>query len=221
VRAPLSTRLAAEFLGTGLLVASVVGSGAMAQRLTEDIAVQLLANSLATVGALTTLIWMFGPISGAHFNPVVTLSRCVLDRFSWTEAGPYLLTQTLGGIGGAALANAMFDLPLLGPSTTTRDGGGILLGEVVATVTLLMVIHLIGKSNPRLVPVAVGMWIGGAYWFTSSTSLANPAVTIARSFTESFAGIAPTSVPMFVLVQMVSLLVALPVLALFTRRSGR
>lgn len=213
----LTTRLAGEFLGTGFLVMAVVGSGAMAQQLSNDVGVQLLANSLATVGALTTLIWMFGPISGAHFNPAVTISQCVLAGHPWRQVVPYALSQTTGGMAGAMVANAMFDLDLLGPSTKVRDGGGIWLGEVVATLTLLLVIHVVGKSNAALVPVAVGIWIGGAYWFTSSTSLANPAVTIARSFTESFAGIAPSSVPMFVAMQLAGLALALPLIRLLNR----
>lgn len=196
---------------------AVVGSGAMAQRLSTDIGVQLLANSLATVAALTTLIWMFGPVSGAHFNPIVTISKCILANHPWRQFVPYALSQTAGGIAGALVANAMFSLGLYGPSTTIREGGGIWLGEVVATVALLLVIHVIGKSHEALVPVAVGMWIGGAYWYTSSTSLANPAVTIARSFTESFAGIAPSSVPMFVVMQLAGLAIALPLVKLLNR----
>jgi glycerol uptake facilitator-like aquaporin len=213
----LSGRLAGEFLGTGLLVMAVVGSGAMATQLSSDVGVQLLANSLATVGALTTLIWMFGPISGAHFNPVVTISQCIMKHMHWRDSVPYFVAQTTGGIAGAAIANVMFSLDVLGPSTKVREGGGIWLGEVVATVTLLLVIHVIGKSNGALVPVAVGIWIGGAYWFTSSTSLANPAVTFARSFSESFAGIAPASVPMFVVMQFVGLAIALPLIKQLNR----
>ncbi len=196
---------------------AVVGSGAMAQNLSSDVGVQLLANSLATVGALTSLIWMFGPISGAHFNPVVTLSQCGLNRLSWSNLLPYFIAQTTGGIAGAATANAMFKLDILGPSTKVREGGGIWLGEVVATVTLLLIIHLIGRRNSGLVPVAVGIWIGGAYWFTSSTSLANPSVTIARAFTESFAGIAPESVLMFIVMQLAGLALALPLIRLLDR----
>ncbi len=196
---------------------AVIGSGAMAENLSNDIGVQLLANSLATVFALTTLIWMFGPISGAHFNPVVTISQCGLVGLPWSNLLPYFVAQTAGGVGGAALANAMFDLDILGPSTKAREGGGIWLGEVVATLTLLLVIHVIGKRNGALVPIAVGIWIGGAYWFTSSTSLANPSVTIARSFTESFAGIAPASVTMFIVMQLAGLIIALPVIRLLNR----
>ena len=215
----LARRLAAEFLGTALLIISVVGSGIMATNLTQDVAVQLLANAGATVGALIALILMFGPISGAHFNPVVTVASCWFDGRSWRDVAPYAVVQTIGGIVGAAIANLMFGLEVLGRSTKVREGGGIWLGEVVATVGLLLVIFLISRG-PRAdsVPVAVGVWIGGAYWFTSSTSLANPAVTIARSFSDSFAGIAPDSVPMFVVMQIIGLAVAISFLSVFITR---
>ena len=213
----LSRRLVAESIGTGLLIIAVVGSGIMATNLTDDVAVQLLANAGATVGALIALIMMFGPISGAHFNPVVTIADCVLNRRKFSDVLPYFVAQTLGGTIGALIANLMFDLDPLGPSTKIRDGGGIWLGEVVATLGLLLVIFLIGKHRADSVPLAVGVWIGGAYWFTSSTSLANPAVTIARAFSDSFAGIAPESVPMFIAVQFVGLAIALPVLRLLRR----
>lgn len=208
----LSRRLVAEGVGTGLLIISVVGSGIMATNLTDDVALQLLANAGATVGALIALIMMFGPISGAHFNPIVTAADCVLNGRPWRDLAPYFVVQSLGGTAGAAIANMMFDLDVLGPSSKVRDGGGIWLGEVVATLGLLLVIFLIGKHRAESVPLAVGVWIGGAYWFTSSTSLANPAVTIARAFSESFAGIAPQSVPMFIVMQLIGLLLALPLL---------
>ena len=208
----LSRRLVAEGFGTGLLIISVVGSGIMATNLTDDVALQLLANAGATVGALIALIMMFGPISGAHFNPIVTAADCVLNGRPWRDLAPYFVVQSLGGTAGAAIANLMFDLDVLGPSSKVRDGGGIWLGEVVATLGLLLVIFLIGKHRAESVPLAVGMWIGGAYWFTSSTSLANPAVTIARAFSESFAGIAPQSVPMFIVMQLIGLAIALPLL---------
>jgi len=217
VNPPLAPRLVAEGLGTGLLIIAVVGSGIMATRLTDDVAVQLLANAGATVGALIALILMFGPISGAHFNPVVTAMSCLLDKRPWRELVPYFVAQTIGGIFGAAVANAMFDIALLGPATKVRSGSPIWLGEVVATFGLLCVIFLIAKHRPESVPMAVGVWIGGAYWFTSSTSLANPAVTIARAFSDSFAGIAPGSVPMFVVAQLVGFAVAIPALS-FLRR---
>jgi len=210
----LSRRLIAEAVGTGLLIISVVGSGIMATNLTDDVALQLLANAGATVGALIALIMMFGQVSGAHFNPVVTAADCVLNGRAWRDLGPYFVAQTIGGIIGAAIANLMFDLDILGPSSKVRDGGGIWLGEVVATFGLLLVIFLIGKHRAESVPLAVGVWIGGAYWFTSSTSLANPSVTIARAFSESFAGIAPRSVPMFIVMQFLGLLLALPLLKL-------
>lgn len=210
MKADLARRLLAEWLGTGLLMVAVVGSGIMATRLTDDVGVQLLANAGATVGALTALIMMFGPASGAHFNPVVTIATCVLDGHAWRDVVPYGLAQTSGGVAGVAVANLMFDLNALDPSSRIRDGGGILLGEFVATVGLLLVIFLVGRHRPGSVPWSVGIWIGGAYWFTSSTSFANPAVTVARSLTESFAGIAPGSVPMFVLMQVIGLVVAVP-----------
>jgi len=212
VTTTLSRRLIAEAVGTGLLIISVVGSGIMATNLTDDVALQLLANAGATVGALIALIMMFGQISGAHFNPVVTAADCVLNGRSWRDLGPYFVAQTIGGIIGAAIANLMFHLDILGPSSKVRDGGGIWLGEVVATFGLLLVIFLIGKHRAESVPLAVGVWIGGAYWFTSSTSLANPSVTIARAFSESFAGIAPQAVPMFIVMQLIGLLLALPLL---------
>lgn len=215
----LLRRLAAEFLGAALLIIAVVGSGIMATNLTDDVALQLLANAGATVGALIALILMFGPISGAHFNPVVTVASCWFDGRSWRDVVPYAIVQTIGGIVGAAIANLMFGVEVLGRSTKVREGGGIWLGEVVATVGLLLVIFLISRG-PRAdsVPVAVGVWIGGAYWFTSSTSLANPAVTIARSFSDSFAGIAPESVPMFVVMQIIGLVVAVTLLSIFIAR---
>ena len=215
----LTRRLAAEFLGSALLIIAVVGSGIMATNLTDDVALQLLANAGATVGALIALILMFGPISGAHFNPVVTVASCWFDGRSWRDVVPYAIVQTIGGVVGAAIANLMFGVEVLGRSTKVREGGGILLGEVIATVGLLLVIFLVSRG-PRAdsVPVAVGVWIGGAYWFTSSTSLANPAVTIARSFSDSFAGIAPASVPMFVVMQLIGLVVAVTLLSVFIAR---
>ena len=191
----------------------------MTEKLSNEAGIQLLANSLATVGALISLIWMFAPISGAHFNPVVTLSQCGLNGLSWSNLVPYFFAQTSGGIAGAAIANLMFELDVLGPSTKVREGEGIWLGEVMATFSLLLIIHMIGRRNSNLVPVAVGIWIGGAYWFTSSTSLANPAVTIARSFTDSFAGIAPQSVAAFIAAQAVGLALSVPVIRLLNREN--
>ena len=209
----IQKRLFAEALGTCILIIAVIGSGIMATKLTDDVGLQLLANAGATVGALIALILMFGPVSGAHFNPVVTMASCVFDKRPWKEVIPYAIAQALGGTIGAVIANIMFDIAAFGPSTKIREGGGIWVSEVVATVGLLLVIFLISKGpRPDSVPLAVGVWIGGAYWFTSSTSLANPAVTFARMFSESFAGIAPESVPMFVVMQIVGFGIATGIL---------
>jgi glycerol uptake facilitator-like aquaporin len=209
----IQKRLFAEALGTCILIIGVIGSGIMATNLTDDVGLQLLANAGATVGALIALILMFGPVSGAHFNPVVTMASCVFDKRPWKEVIPYAIAQALGGTIGAVIANIMFDIAAFGPSTKVREGGGIWVSEVVATVGLLLVIFLISKGpRPDSVPLAVGVWIGGAYWFTSSTSLANPAVTFARMFSESFAGIAPESVPMFVVMQIVGFGIATGIL---------
>lgn len=208
----LARRLTAEGLGTALLAMAVVGSGAMAQLLTGDVAVQLIANAGATVGALYALITMFGPISGAHFNPLVTAASCVLDRRPWRDLPVYAAAQFAGGAVGTAVANVMFDLPVLGPSVYARGGSHVVFAEAVATAGLLSVIVLVSAHKPKSVATAVAVWIGGAYWFTSSTSIANPAVTAARSLTVSFAGIAPASVPMFVMAQVVGASVAIPLL---------
>jgi glycerol uptake facilitator-like aquaporin len=202
----------AEGLGTALLVMAVIGSGAMAQLLTRDVAVQLLANAGATVGALYALITMFGPISGAHFNPLVTAASCLIDRRPWRDLPMYATVQLAGGALGAVVANLMFELPAFGPSEYTRGGANVWLSEAVATAGLLAVIVLVSAHKPKSVAAAVAVWIGGAYWFTSSTSIANPAVTAARSLTVSFAGIEPASVPMFVAVQVAGAAIALPVL---------
>jgi glycerol uptake facilitator-like aquaporin len=211
-RPSLERRLVAEGIGTALLVVAVVGSGAMAQLLTRDVALQLLANAGATVGALYALITMFAPISGAHFNPLVTAASCLLDGRPWRDLPAYAAVQLVGGAAGAVAANLMFDLPAFGPSEYPRDGVHVLFAEAVATAGLMAVIVLVSANKPKSVAAAVAAWIGGAYWFTSSTSIANPAVTAARSLTVSFAGIEPASVPMFVAVQVVGAALALPVL---------
>ena len=164
---------------------------------------QLLANAAATAGALIALIWMFGAVSGAHFNPAVTL----VDRLSGTittgDALAYTAAQVVGGCVGAVIANVMFELPAFEVSTHVRSSGALWLSEVVATIGLLLVIHgCVRSGRGDMVAVAVGVWIGGAYWFTSSTSFANPAVTIARTLSDSFAGIAPSSAPMFIVMQL-------------------
>ena len=201
---PLVRRLVAEFLGTGLLVATVVGSGIMGMVLSDDLAVVLLINAIATVAALGVLIWMLGPISGAHFNPVVTGVEVVRREMPLSEAGLYVIAQVLGALGGVALANLMFDLPAWQASTHERSGWPIWLGEVVATAGLLLVIGALTRTGRgHLGPALVPAWIGAAYFFTSSTSFANPAVTIGRSLTDTFSGIAPASVPLFIVFQVV------------------
>ncbi|HZM79485.1 MAG TPA: aquaporin [Candidatus Limnocylindrales bacterium] len=215
-------RAVAELTGTAALVTTVVGSGIMAQRLSPDGAVQLLANSTATVFGLAVLIAVFGPVSGAHFNPVVSLADWWLGRkpertgLTLTEAGIYSLAQILGGIAGAVVANLMFDLAAVSFSHTTRTGTHLWLAEVVATTGLVVVIvSLVRHGRPAVIPAAVGAYIGAAYWFTSSTSFANPAVTIGRAFTDSYAGISLSSVPGFVVAQGIGLLAALGLVAVF------
>ncbi|MEQ4717668.1 MIP/aquaporin family protein [Nonomuraea sp. B19D2] len=202
--------LLAEFLGTALLVTVVVGSGIMAQTLSPgDVGLQLLENSTATVFGLAVLIVVLGPVSGAHFNPVVSLANWWQGRqsgqgLSGGELGGYVVAQVLGAIGGAVLANAMFDKPVVALSVTQRSSAHLWLGEVVATAGLVLVIFCLTRSGRAAVaPLAVGGYIGAAYWFTSSTSFANPAVTIGRAFSDTFAGIAPASVPGFIVAQLV------------------
>jgi glycerol uptake facilitator-like aquaporin len=210
----MSRRMLAEFVGTALLVTAVVGSGIMAVRLSPgNTGLQLLENSIATAFALGALILMFGPVSGAHFNPVVSAADWWLGRryrtgLSLTDLGGYVLAQIVGAIAGAVLANLMFDLAPVTFSTTTRSAGHLWLGEVVATAGLLMLIFaLVRSGRASVAPAAVGAYIGAAYWFTSSTSFANPAVTVGRAFTDTFAGIAPASVPGYVVAQVVGMLV--------------
>ncbi|WP_432840430.1 aquaporin [Dactylosporangium sp. CA-092794] len=212
-------RLLAEFAGTALLVAAVVGSGIMATTLSpNDVGLRLLENSIATALALGALILTFGPVSGAHFNPVVSAADWFLGRRAGTglparDLGGYVVAQVLGAIGGAILANLMFRLPAAELSTRQRTGGDLWLGEVVATAGLLLLVFALTRSGrAAIAPAAVGAYIGAAYWFTSSTSFANPAVTIGRAFTDTFAGIAPASVPGFVLAQLVGLAVGVGLL---------
>jgi len=206
-------RLLAEFVGTALLVTAVVGSGIMATTLSpHDVGLQLLENSVATAFALATLILTFGPVSGAHFNPVVSAADWFLGRrtgtgLTGTDLAAYTVAQVLGAIGGSILANLMFALHPVTFSTKDRAAGHLWLGEVVATTGLLLLIFALARSGRAAVaPAAVGAYIGAAYWFTSSTSFANPAVTIGRAFTNTFAGIAPASVPGFVIAQLIGLL---------------
>jgi glycerol uptake facilitator-like aquaporin len=218
---PTTRRVAAEYLGTMILVAAVVGSGIMATTLTDDVGVQLLMNMLATVLVLGLLIWTLGPISGAHFNPAVTGVALVRREIPGREAAGYLPAQAGGAITGAVLANLMFDLPAVELSTTVRAGSNLLLGEVVATAGLLWIIGALTRTgNGRLGPALVPAWIGAAYFFTSSTSFANPAVTIGRAFTDTFAGIAPASVAAFVAAQLVGAAIGAAQTELFHPRPG-
>ncbi len=202
---PLGRRLLAEFLGTGLLVAAVVGSGIAAAQLSPgNTGLELLENTAATVGALVALILALGPVSGAHFNPVVTLADRLLGGISTPDAAGYIGAQVTGALGGALLANAMFALPTLEASTKTRSSGPLWLAEVVATFGLVVVIFAVVRSGrATAAPFAVGAYIGGAYFFTSSTSFANPAVTIGRTISNTFAGIRPSSAPAFIAMQLV------------------
>jgi arsenate reductase len=214
-------RVFAEFLGTALLVTTVIGSGVMATRLSPgDVGLQLLENSVATMLGLAVLIVVLAPVSGAHFNPVVSLADWLFGRSARTgisgrDLVVYVTAQFAGGIGGAVLANLMFDLPAVAWSQHHRTGTGLLLGEVVATAGLVLVIFGLGRAGRgSITPLAVGAYIGAAYWFTSSTSFANPAVTLGRAFTDTFAGIAPASAPGFVVAQLVGLLVGMAALAI-------
>ncbi|RTL63067.1 MAG: aquaporin family protein [Pseudonocardiaceae bacterium] len=210
---PLSRRLLAEAVGTALLVTIVVGSGIAASRLSPgDTGLQLLQNSVATALGLGVLILLFGPVSGAHFNPVVTAAAWLLDRdsFRGRDVVAHAVVQTIGAILGAVLANAMFTLPLGEIAATTRTGSGLWVGEIVATAGLVALVFGLARSGRApLSATAVGAYIGAAYWFTSSTSFANPAVTVGRMFSDTFAGIAPASVPAFVIAQLVGALLGL------------
>ena len=198
----LARKVVAEGLGTALLLAMVVGSGIMAERLAGgNVAVALLANSIATGAGLLALILAFGPVSGAHFNPVVTLSAFYQGHLRAAEALPYVLIQAGGAFAGVAGAHAMFGEPLLLASEHIRTGGGQWLGEGVATFGLIAVIISCSRSRPAVTPFAVAAYITSAYWFTSSTSFANPAVTLARAATHTFAGIRPADAPGFILAQ--------------------
>ena len=217
-------RAVAELTGTAALVTTVVGSGIMAQRLSPDGAVQLLANSLATVFGLAVLIAVFGPISGAHFNPIVSLADWWLGRsnrtgLTLTEVGVYSAAQVAGAVAGAVVANLMFALPAVTLSQTTRTGAHLWLAEVVATMGLLVVIvSLVRHGRTAAIPAAVGAYIGAAYWFTASTSFANPAVTVGRALTDTYSGISPASVPGFLAAQGIGLLAALGLLAVIQER---
>ncbi len=196
-------RLAAEGVGTALLLAAVVGSGIMGERLAGgNVGLALLANSVATGAALVALILAFESISGAHFNPIVTAASACEGRMSWREAGGYLVAQVAGALLGVVVAHGMFGEPWLTLSTHDRSGARQALSEGVATFGLVSVIFGCSRRQPRFVPVAVGAYIAAAYWFTASTSFANPAVTLARALTDTFAGIRPADVPAFLAAQL-------------------
>jgi glycerol uptake facilitator-like aquaporin len=204
----LPVRLSAEFLGTMLLVTAVVGSGIMAERLTQDIALALLANTIATAAILVVLITILAPVSGAHFNPAVSLVFAVRRELPLSEFGLYVAAQLAGGIAGTALAHLMFDLVPLVAGIRARTGASQWLAEAVATFSLVLAILGGIRYRPDAVPWLVGLVIASAYWFTASTSFANPAVTLARGFTETFSGIAPGDIPAFVIAQCVGALLA-------------
>ncbi|MDQ3790088.1 MAG: aquaporin family protein [Actinomycetota bacterium] len=199
----MSRKVFAEFLGSLLLAALVIGSGIAAQRLSDDVGLRLLENAAATAAGLYVLVLVFGPVSGAHFNPVVSVVAAAFGGLTWREVAAYVPAQVAGCVSGAVLANVMFDLAPVSISTTHRATVAHGLSEVVATLGLVLVIFaLVRTGRAVLAPAAVGAYIGAAYWFTSSTSFANPAITIGRVFSDTFAGIAPASVLPFVLAQL-------------------
>jgi glycerol uptake facilitator-like aquaporin len=210
VTADLSRRVAAEALGTALLLATVVGSGIMAQRLAGgNVAIALLGNTLPTGAILVVLILIFGPLSGAHFNPVVSAAFAARRDLAWRDAAFYMAAQVAGGIAGVWLAHLMFDLAPLQASQTIRSGSGQWLSEAVATFGLLLTIFGCLAGAPASVPYAVGLYITAAYWFTASTSFANPAVTLARALSDTFAGIAPADVLGFIVAQVIGAIAAM------------
>lgn len=200
----------AELVGTAILAMAIVGSGIMATNLTKDVGLQLLIVAFATFLILAVLIQMLGPISGAHFNPAVTLVTLINKGISATTALNYVVTQVIGAFIGVVLANVMFDLPAIGASTHAKTSSSLLLSEVIATAGLILVIQMVGKQHEgRFVPLAVAGWIGSAYFFTSSTTFANPAVTFARAFSDTFTGIEINSVPGFVIAELVGAIIGL------------
>ncbi|MEU4765995.1 MIP/aquaporin family protein [Actinosynnema sp. NPDC023794] len=213
---PLPHRLLAEYLGSLLLAALVIGSGIAAQRLSPgDTGLQLLENAAATAVGLYAIILIFGPVSGGHFNPAVTIADAVFGNLAWRDVPAYALAQVLGCVTGAVLANTMFEASPVSISTTERASVAHGVSEVVATAGLLLVIFaLVRSGRAALAPSAVGAYIGAAYFFTSSTSFANPAITVGRVFSDTFAGIAPSSVPVYVAAQLVGVAVAVPLLRL-------
>ncbi|MBT8216654.1 MAG: aquaporin family protein [Acidimicrobiia bacterium] len=217
----LTRQVLAEFVGTAFLLAGIVGSGIMAERLTSDPGLQLLQNAIATAAVLTAVILALGPVSGAHLNPAVTIADRVFGGLTTREAAAYILGQISGGIVGVVTANLMFDLSAVTFSTTERAGSHLLLAEVVATLGLLLVIFgLVRSQRTSAVAFAVGAYIAGAFYFTSSTSFANPAVTIARSLSDTFAGIDPANVPGFLLAELMGTAVAVGLIMILYPRIG-
>lgn len=203
----MKTKLISETIGTLFLLLIVVGSGIMGENLTENKAVVLLANSIATAFGLIVLIWTFGPYSGAHFNPVVSIVMMLLGKLTKYETLLFIVCQVIGGIFGVMVANIIFDLEIIFISDNKRLTTGIFISEIIATFGLLITILLVSKQKPEMVAVAVGLYIGAAYWFTSSTSFSNPAVTIARTLSNTFTGIIPSDVIPFIFAQLIGTLI--------------
>ena len=218
--APLPRRLLAEYLGSALLAATVIGSGIAAAKLSPaDTGLALLENAAATGAGLFAIILMFGAVSGAHFNPIVSLADASLGGISWRDASAYVPVQVAGCVSGAVLANLMFDLSAVSVAQTDRASGAHALAEVVASAGLVLVIFsLIRTGRSHTAPAAVGAYIAAAYWFTSSTSFANPAITVGRGFSDTFAGIAPASMPSFIGAQLVGGLIAVVLIAVLYPR---
>ncbi len=216
----LARRAVAEAIGTAFLLAAIVGSGIMAERLSGgNIALALLCNAIATGAALTVLIFVFEPLSGAHFNPAVSIAFVVRGEMDTRSMATYVVAQFVGAILGVWLAHLMFELPVFQISTTVRSGPGQWVAEIVATLGLLLTILGCMAKNPSAIPVAVGLYIASAYWFTASTSFANPAVTVARSLSDTFAGIAPAGVPFFVVAQLLGTIAAVALARWLWRRN--
>ncbi len=217
----LARRLAAEAIGTALLLTVIIGSGVMGERLAGgNVALALLGNTLATGAGLVVLITVFGPICGAHFNPVVTLVFASRREIAWPVAAAYAAVQTVGAVAGVWIAHIMFALPVFEVSAKLRDGPGQAFSELVATFGLVATILGCVKFRPNFTPIAVGLYITAAYWFTASTSFANPAVTVARSLSDTFAGIAPVSAPLFIAAQFAGAALATAIFGWLLREDG-
>lgn len=210
-------RLVAEFLGTALLVCTVVGSGIMADSLTDDVALALLGNTIPTGAILVVLITTLGPISGAHFNPAVSMAFAIQGGFAWRDVAPYVAAQVAGAIAGSLIAHGMFDMDIIQISQKMRTGPAQWFAEVVATFGLVGIIFAGVKFVSAQVPMLVGLYITAAYWFTASTSFANPAVAIGRAFSDTFAGIRPADVPAFIVAQIIGAVIAAVVIGWLIR----